>query len=159
MWLDKGLVWCPEPDTLAKHMAETVTNSGLFGKPMTVEQGQLEPSDLHDLKFIEVAWPLATTKQQRRAPGRLWFKEKRRIKRLKAKHNIQRPIEVKYWSWNDKTQRCRVFVGEMVDKDGNIWASDDWPKMVHQHVVDLHKALEDRDHGRRNVSSRTCPME
>ena len=30
----------------------------------------------------------------------------------------------------------------MVDKDGNIWASDDWPKMVHQHFVDLHKALE-----------------
>ena len=85
-------MWCTEPDTLAKHMAQTVINSGLFGKPMTVEQGQLGPSDLHDLKFIEAAWPLATTKQQRRAPGRLWFKEKRRIKRLEAKHKIQRPM-------------------------------------------------------------------
>ena len=51
-------------------------------------------SDLHDLRLIEAAWPLKTTKQQRRAPGRLRFKEKRRIKRLKAKHKIQRPMRL-----------------------------------------------------------------
>ena len=30
----------------------------------------------------------------------------------------------------------------MVEKDGNIWASSDWPKMVPQHVIDLYKAPE-----------------
>ena len=26
--LDKGLMWCADPDTLAEHMAETAANSG-----------------------------------------------------------------------------------------------------------------------------------
>ena len=30
----------------------------------------------------------------------------------------------------------------MVDKDGNIQGPDDWPKMLQQHVIDLHKGLE-----------------
>ena len=66
--LDKGLVWCAEPHTMARHMSETATNSGRFGKPKTGEQGLLEPSDLHDLKFIEAALPLATTKPAAKSP-------------------------------------------------------------------------------------------
>ena len=34
---------------------------------------------------------------------------------------LQRQIELKDWSWNSKKQRTRVYVDEMVDKDGNIW--------------------------------------
>ena len=47
--LDKGLMWCADPDRPAKHMAETATNSGNFGKPTTRASGtlQAEGSETH----------------------------------------------------------------------------------------------------------------
>ena len=103
---------------------------------------QRRPQEPCDLRLIEAANPLATTKEQRSALGKLWFKEKRRIKRLVAKHKQQRQIELTDWSWNTKKQRTREIVDEMVDKDGNIWEPDAWPDLLTKHFVDLYKALE-----------------
>ena len=104
------------------------------------ERRLLEPCELNDLRLIEAPKPLAVTKEQCRALGRLWFKETRRIKRVRAKHKLQRQVELKDWSWDTKKQRTRVYVDEMVDKDGNIWGPDAWPDVVTKHFVDLYKA-------------------
>ena len=112
-------------------MAENGTNSGPLGKPKTGGQGLLDPSEPRDLNLIEAARPRATN-EQRRNLGKLWFEE----------NQLHSQIERKDWSWNDKKQRTRVYVGEMVDKDGNIWVPDEWLDLVHRHFADLYKAPE-----------------
>ena len=138
---DEGLMWCEGPDSETRggvrcelwHIWQAKTGeSGLL----------LKPSELRDLMLIEAATTLATTNEERRALGRPWFKEKRKIKRPRAKHKIQEQIELEEWSRNDKKHRILVYVEETMEKDGNIWGSDDWPDLVHQHFVDLCRALE-----------------
>ena len=135
-------MWCADPDTTC----------GKFGKPKTEELGLMEPSEHRDLSLIEAARPLATTKEQRRA---LWFKEKRKIKRLRAKYKIQRQMELKDRSWNDKKQRTRVYADEMVE----IWQTDDWPDLVHQDFVDFCTRRLRWRSWPRNEGSNPCPMQ
>ena len=98
--LDKELMWCADPDTLAKHMAESATNSGSLGQSK-----------------MGGAWASRTQR-----PSRPEAHRGRKIKRLRAKHKLQGQIGLKDWFWNDKKQWTRVYIDEMVDKDGNIWA-------------------------------------
>ena len=43
---------------------------------------------------------------------------------------------------DQQQQRMRVYVDEMVDKGGNTWGPNEWPDLVHKHLVDLYKAPE-----------------
>ena len=48
--LDRGLMWCVDTDTLAKHMAETATNTANLGEPTIGDRRLLEPHELNDLR-------------------------------------------------------------------------------------------------------------
>ena len=140
--LDKGLRWCADPDTLAKHTAETATNSGNFGKPTTGERGALltlraqRPEAHRRSQAADHDQGAAQGLGQPMVQGEVQDQE------AEAKHKLQRQIELEglvleYKETADPRMRRRKGGQGRQHLGAKLQARPGAP-----HFVDLYKAPE-----------------
>ena len=131
-----GRLRCAELDTLAKHMAESVTHCGRFGKPKTGGSttgnfatwgSARRPSPWRQPRSSAEPWADCGSMISGRSNGCVQNTNFTNRSSSRTVHGMAR----------NKKPVCTL-----IKNGGNIWEPDDWPDLVHPHFVDLYKAPE-----------------